>query len=113
MLLPPSIMMEALGEPGCEEFFRYLNDHRSDDGKGETGYFIPLARSDSCFPQDKEKSYPDGLSFRLVLWAGGVHGSRGPQATKSSATSISGPTLDRQRLCDLGQNVSDRAGDYS
>ncbi len=58
-------MIEALGEPGCEEFFGYLNDHRSDNGMGETGYFIPLSQSDSRFPQDKEQSYRDGLKLAV------------------------------------------------
>ena len=47
MRLPPGILIEALGESGCDEFFQYLNDHRSDNGKGATGYFIPSPKSES------------------------------------------------------------------
>ena len=63
MRLPSGIMIEALGESGCDEFFQYLSDHRSDNGKGETGYFMPLSQSESAFPHDKEKSYRDGLKL--------------------------------------------------
>jgi ribosomal protein S18 acetylase RimI-like enzyme len=61
MRLSPSIMIEAVDEAGCDEFFRYLNDHRSDNGKGEAGYFMPLSQSESRFTLDKKKSYQDGL----------------------------------------------------
>jgi hypothetical protein len=38
MRLHPGIVIEALGESECDEFFQYLNDHRSDNGQGATGY---------------------------------------------------------------------------
>src|SRR5512143_2992875 len=62
MQIPSGIMIEPLDESGCDEFFLYLNDHRSDNGKGENGYFMPRSQSESCFPADKEKSFRDGLN---------------------------------------------------
>ena len=62
MEIPIGIMIESLDESGCEEFFSYLNDHRSDNGNGESGYFMPRPQSESRFPAEKEKSYRDGLN---------------------------------------------------
>jgi RimJ/RimL family protein N-acetyltransferase len=61
MRSPPDIIIETLNQSGCDEFFRYLNDHRSDNGKEATGYFAPLSQSESRYPPDKEKAYRDGL----------------------------------------------------
>ena len=62
MRLPPGIIIEALGDSGCDEFFQYLNNHRSDNGKGETGYFLPLSQSESRHPYDKEEPFRAGLN---------------------------------------------------
>ena len=62
MHITHGIVIEPLAETGCDEFFLYLNDHRSDNGKGENGYFMPRSQSESRFPADKEKSYRDGLN---------------------------------------------------
>ena len=62
MQIPIGIMIEPLDESGCDEFFLYLNDHRSENGNGESGYFMPRSQSESRFPAEKEKSYRDGLN---------------------------------------------------
>jgi hypothetical protein len=46
MRLTLGIMIESVDESGCDEFFRYLNDHRSDRGTKEAGYFLPLSQSE-------------------------------------------------------------------
>ena len=65
MRLPPGIVIEPIGESGCDEFFRYLNDHRSDNGAAETGYFMPLSQSESGFPPEKEQLFRDGLKLPI------------------------------------------------
>lgn len=55
-------MIEPIGESECDEFFLYLNNHRSDNGKGEYGYSIPISQSKSCLPYDKEKVFRAGLN---------------------------------------------------
>jgi ribosomal protein S18 acetylase RimI-like enzyme len=65
MRLPPGIAIEPISESGCDEFFRYLNDHRSDNGTAETGYFIPISQSESRHPYEKEPSFRDGLKLLI------------------------------------------------
>jgi ribosomal protein S18 acetylase RimI-like enzyme len=55
--------IESVDESGCNAFFRYLNDHRSDNGEGETGYFLPLSQSESRLPYDKEEPFRAGLNL--------------------------------------------------
>jgi RimJ/RimL family protein N-acetyltransferase len=62
MQLKKGIMIESVDELGCDQFFRYFNDHRSDNGTGETGYFLPLSQSESRLPYDKEESFRAGLA---------------------------------------------------
>lgn len=57
------IKIESVGEPGCDEFFLYLNDHHSDNGRGEAGYFLPLSQSESRFSSDKENSFRAGINI--------------------------------------------------
>jgi RimJ/RimL family protein N-acetyltransferase len=65
MRLVTGMVIEAVGESDWDEFFRYLNDHCSDNGTVETGYFIPLPHSQSRFPPDKERSFRDGLKLPI------------------------------------------------
>jgi len=55
-------MINSIGESECDAFFQYLSDHRSDNGRGENGYFIPISQSKSCLPYDKEEAFRDGLN---------------------------------------------------
>lgn len=42
-------------------FFDYLNDHLSDNGLGGTALFMPIPRSESRFPAEKEAGFRAGL----------------------------------------------------
>lgn len=66
MGLPPGILIEPIGDSGCDEFFHYLRDHCSDNGKGETGYFVPSSQSDPAFAPEKEQRFRDGLKLPLA-----------------------------------------------
>jgi ribosomal protein S18 acetylase RimI-like enzyme len=44
-----------------DEFLGYLDDQFSDNGKGDTPYFAPLARSESRIPPEKAASFRNGL----------------------------------------------------
>jgi ribosomal protein S18 acetylase RimI-like enzyme len=107
MEIPIGIMIESLDESGCEEFFSYLNDHRSDNGKGENGYFMPRSQSESRFPADKEKSYRDGLNVPV-----GSPGWRRAWVARVSSRGIVGhidlwshPVRFAEHRCLLGMGV--------
>jgi ribosomal protein S18 acetylase RimI-like enzyme len=107
MRLPPGIVIEALGESECDEFFQYLNDHRSDNGKGAIGYFIPSPKSESRFSDEKQKSYRDGL--RLAV---GSLGWRRTWVARAAASQIVGhidlwshPVRFAEHRCLLGMGV--------
>lgn len=44
-----------------DEFIAYLNDHLSENGTAEVGYFQPLSRSASTFPIDRATAFRLGL----------------------------------------------------
>ena len=48
-----------------DEFFRYLNDHLSDNGTGGTALFMPMPRSASRFPAAKEEAFRSGMDASL------------------------------------------------
>src|SRR4051812_49281947 len=62
MKLLQSIMIEPLGEPDCDEFFPYLNEHCSENGNANAGYFLPLSQKDSRFTEEKAKAFRAGLA---------------------------------------------------
>jgi RimJ/RimL family protein N-acetyltransferase len=62
MQLTQGIIIESVDEPASDEFFRYLNDHRADNGTEEAGYFLPLSQSESRLPYAKEESFRAGLA---------------------------------------------------
>ena len=43
--------------------FTYLDDHLSDNGRGSTALFMPISRSESGFPRDKEESMRRGIGI--------------------------------------------------
>lgn len=45
--------------------FAYLNDHLSDNGIGGTALFMPMSRSESGFPPDKEASIRNGIEIAV------------------------------------------------
>ena len=100
-------MIESIGEAECDEFFLYLNDHRSDNGKGENGYFMPRSQSESRFPADKEKSFRDGLNVPV-----GSPGWRRAWVARASNRQIVGhidlwshPVSFAEHRCLLGMGV--------
>lgn len=47
------------------DFFAYLNDHLRDNGVGGTALFMPLPRSESRFPVEREGSFRTGIATPL------------------------------------------------
>ena len=100
-------MIESIGESECGEFFTYLNDHRSDNGKGENGYFMPRPQRDSCLPSDKQKSFRTGLNVLV-----GSPGWRRAWVARASNRQIVGhidlwshPVSFAEHRCLLGMGV--------
>ena len=61
-----AVRIEALGESDLEEFFRYLGDQLSDNGRDGV-YFMPLSR-DACgygVPAVKQQSFRNGLAVAV------------------------------------------------
>ena len=54
-------MIRAAGRDDLPSFFAYLNDHLSDNGKDCAPLFMPMARSASLFPPDRQ------AAFRLAI----------------------------------------------
>lgn len=54
--------IEILRSADFAEFLRYLNDHLSDNGVGDTAYFQPLPRAESFFPAEKAEAFQTGLA---------------------------------------------------
>jgi len=54
----------ARGED-LDAFFAYLNDHLSDNGKGSTALFMPMAREASRFPPQREGAFRTGMETSL------------------------------------------------
>ncbi len=59
--LVPGTTIEPINESGWDEFFRYANEQRSENGTPPTGYFLPVSRAESCRPYDKEELFRSGL----------------------------------------------------
>ncbi|MYM91724.1 GNAT family N-acetyltransferase, partial [Rugamonas sp. FT82W] len=57
--------IDLLEPAGFDDFLRYLNDHLSDNGRGDTAYFQPLPRGDSRFPADKADAFQTGMRTPL------------------------------------------------
>lgn len=57
-----TLKIEPLRAAQFDAFLRYLNDHLSDNGVGETARFQPLPRSESFFPPEKAEAFRDGLA---------------------------------------------------
>ena len=55
--------IEILRTADFAEFLRYLNDHLSDNGIGDTAYFQPLPRAESCFPAEKAEAFINGMAL--------------------------------------------------
>jgi ribosomal protein S18 acetylase RimI-like enzyme len=55
------IHIEQLEAAGFDAFLAYLDDHLSDNGRGETAHFQPLSRDESRFPADKAAAFKTGM----------------------------------------------------
>lgn len=44
-------------------FFAYLNDHLADNGRDGTALFMPMSRSASFFPPEKETAFRNGMEI--------------------------------------------------
>ena len=55
--------IRAATEADLPALFAYLNDHLSDNGSGGTALFMPIARSQSRFPREKEASMRNGIGI--------------------------------------------------
>lgn len=62
---PRQYQIEPLLKAEFTEFIAYLNDHLSDNGSAETGYFQPLPRSQSVFPIDREAAFHNGFDATI------------------------------------------------
>jgi ribosomal protein S18 acetylase RimI-like enzyme len=103
-------LIQPVGESEFGAFFRYLNDHISDNGADATGYFQPLARGKSNLPPDTEQSFRDGLNLTV-----GRNGWRRAWVARSPDRQIAGHTDLRshrdhfaEHRCLLGMGI-DRA----
>ena len=56
------MLIRPLEHAELDSFFAYLNDHLSDNGIGATALFMPMPRSDSRFPPEKEAAFRTGLA---------------------------------------------------
>lgn len=55
------MILRAATRDDLPSFFAYLNDHLSDNGSDGTALFMPMARSASFFPPDKESAFRTGM----------------------------------------------------
>ena len=77
--------IRAATEADLPALFAYLNDHLSDNGKGSTALFMPIARSESGFPREKEASMRNGITIPV-----GQPGWRRPWIAFAGDGSIAG-----------------------
>ena len=58
-----TLLIEPLRAAQFDDFLRYLNDHLSDNGVGDTAYFQPLPRAESFFPAEKADAFVSGMAM--------------------------------------------------
>ena len=58
MQTPPIALPSDFGA-----FIDYLNEHLQENGTPEVGYFQPLSRSHSSYPQEREQAFRAGLEM--------------------------------------------------
>lgn len=101
------VSIEPLQTDQFDAFIAYLNDHLSDNGGAETGYFQPLSRGGSCFPADRETAFRNGLDTAV-----GSAGWRRAWVARSADRRIAGhidlrahPERFAEHRCLLGMGV--------
>lgn len=99
--------IEQLHADDFAAFIAYLNDHLSDNGGIEAGYFQPLPRSRSFYPADREGAFREGLDAAL-----GTSGWRRAWVARSAQRRIIGhidlrahPESFTEHRCLLGMGV--------
>jgi ribosomal protein S18 acetylase RimI-like enzyme len=70
---------------GFDTFLAYLNDHLSDNGRGDTAYFQPLSRDESRFPAEKAEGLRAGMRTEV-----GVAGWRRVWVARAEDGAIAG-----------------------
>jgi ribosomal protein S18 acetylase RimI-like enzyme len=103
----PGISIEPLETSEFDEFLKYLGDQLSENGKGDTPYFAPLAQGESRLPPEKVTAFRDGLKLPV-----GSRGWRRAWAARSSNRQLIGHVDLRSHLqrytehrCVLGMGV--------
>lgn len=105
------IVSIALLEPqDFDLFLAYINDHLSDNGRGDTPYFQPMPRKESRFPADKAAAFKNGMQTAM-----GEPGWRRLWVARDSAGQIAGhidlralPERHAAHRCLLGMGVERR-----
>ena len=59
-----AVRIAAVDGPALDEFFLYLDDHLSDNGR-DGDYFMPLPRATAGFPADRRQSFASGLAIAV------------------------------------------------
>lgn len=57
----PAIAIAPLTDSACPDFFRYLDEHRAENGNADVGYFMPQSRADSLKPFERAEAFQAGL----------------------------------------------------
>jgi ribosomal protein S18 acetylase RimI-like enzyme len=104
------ISIEPLDALEFDEFLKYLGDQLSENGRGDTPYFAPLARGDSLLPPEKVAAFRDGLQLPV-----GSRGWRRGWTARSASRQLIGHIDLRSHLqrftehrCLLGMGVDRR-----
>ncbi|MQA42392.1 GNAT family N-acetyltransferase [Rugamonas aquatica] len=120
--------IEQLEPSGFSDFLLYLNDHLSDNGRGDTAYFQPLPRDESRFPNDKAEAFQTGMrtplgmpGWRRVWVARDAHGRiaghidlRAHPERHAAHRCLLGMGVDRDfRKHGLGQRLIAHAGHWA
>lgn len=107
MSLTFPLPIEPIAPADCDEFFRYLNDHRRENGQSPQGWFIPISRSESLQPYAKEESFRAGLHVPI-----GSEGWRRAWVARTPERQIAGhvdlrahPVPSTTHRCLLGMGV--------
>ena len=53
----PLLTIRPAGLDDLPAFFAYLNDHLSDNGRGDTALFMPMPRAASVFPPERQDAF--------------------------------------------------------
>lgn len=57
--------IDALSPADFDDFITYLDDHLLENGSSDVGYFQPLSRSASSFPEERKSAFRAGLEIAV------------------------------------------------